>query len=140
MYLLSDAAGYGMMAQPDMEQQWRYMEMQRQWMAARQQHMSQQQQPPHQQHKSGLKRPLPNKPTPLTNNGNVNNPNHLLSDGASEKDIEGKGETPMDKTMSPHPKKPKLSEGEEDNKTTEDSSNGLVKDSQQETTPVGNTS
>ena len=101
------------MMSPEMEQ-WRYMEMQRQWMARQQQHMvpHPHQQPHPHQHPKGLKRPLPNKPTPLTNNS-VASGNHLP--GESEK--QASEEPPM--------KQPKLSTKEnesQDIENTHDSS------------------
>lgn len=130
------------MMPPEMEQQWRYMEMQRQqWMAAAAARQQQQQQntppPSHTKPGGGLKRPLPNKPIPLTNNnGNTPEPppdQHLSNSTTSEGDT------------TPHPtKRPKLSPEdtgdklslEDGGKTVEDSSH--LKDSQLETSPVGN--
>ena len=89
------------MMSPEMEQ-WRYMEMQRQWMAARQhqQYMSQ----PHPQSK-GLKRPLPNKPTPLANNNHVAGSNRVSN---SNSESEPTGE--------PSAKQPKLTQEAENDK------------------------
>ena len=85
-------------------EQWRYMEMQRQWMARQQyNHMSTQhhQQSHPQQYLKGLKRPLPNKPTPLTNHSiNNHHSNSPKEDGPAE----------------PPSKQPKLSSKPDDDK------------------------
>ena len=89
---------------PEMEQ-WRYMEMQRQWMAARQhqQQMTSYHQP-HPQSK-GLKRPLPNKPTPFANNNHVAGSNRV-----------SKSNNESDPTGEPTAKQPKLTQEAENDK------------------------
>ncbi len=117
------------MMSPEMEQ-WRYMEMQRQLMShqqQQQQHMSSphHHQSPHpQQHSKGLKRPLPNKPTPLTNNNSTVN-NHHSSMTTNDKED--------DQTEQPPPSKhPKLA-------SKADSDKGLQQETMDEDNSVNET-